>query len=794
MSQRIWKRFPLLIVLCSIYCHAWRNTRGGAAVTVENEAIEQEEVMSASVELTSASKNRRHTSDLIQNLLEGAQDQPESHALRQMIMERTQQYLTDFFDEENETPHPRNLLQILAPKIPAIKHSPDVALRIQSVRSDMDSGVAASLVGVIAHVAEFYDKREVLVQNLKRKGDSVESSSLSIVKERRFEQLIECILCGVDVKKRMSEYRRQHLDHEAENIEEILDEEDAKIDEGLCVRDACRAAWGMAILGVHQLDTLGDEKVSNLLVALSLRIRELLLAQLQLLRQADLVIDGVNSIDDRLDDLSGAIAEDAASAMWAFGCVSACTGMRFAPLFEVCCSILCQNPVEMRRRAQEADETARVGSSDIVDRLARSEDSVGTNTTVRQETVAVAGQRTTPYTGKDALIDWLSPNEVTDVLWALALHGGGTQDSSRSESALSETVSGFREVACDRLVDWLRKELGMIIRNQGESRAELVKVESIEVLEGSGEASEDTVITTLEVVDAAAILEAERGAAGENSARDETKNLAIEDAQSGSGSHKVENVDVASIIDVGGDAGLGEHGSTFDRHDESEWMVELSKESAGSLDYAKAELQVFFPHDLCCIVWAVSELSDPLQKVVTELVTEIFAKLGPRRLDGLAGSDLSNLAWAIAKTESAATNSSLLLTKWIADYSIQSDLDGSDPESLVPVLLSRFHPPELSRLVWAVASTFSLSAYSKSSDSAAKLAAAALLTAAQNLSIFGAEDLVSSTLSRLEFSTLVSQLILRVEFRHVLHGLSCCCATRTSFFPSRPSPKHLVAP
>jgi hypothetical protein len=150
----------------------------------------------------------------------------------------------------------------------------------------------------------------------------------------------------------------------------------------------------------------------------------------------------VLTIEERLEELSEEIAEDAASAMWAFACVRACTGMTSVPLLEVCSSILCQDPFDLRRRAKAAEttlDTTNVGSNDAVDRLAKSEADM---TTESEADMVPAEDTTAEETGeddipsannniesqsslveKDALIDWLSPVEVTDVLWAVALHG-----------------------------------------------------------------------------------------------------------------------------------------------------------------------------------------------------------------------------------------------------------------------------------------------------------------------------------------------------------------------------------
>ena len=121
------------------------------------------------------------------------------------------------------------------------------------------------------------------------------SVASSVTTDRRFEQLVECVISGVNVKKRKAESLQRQLDKSTDelsiDIAEVLDEEDVQVDEGLDIRDSCRAAWGISVLGAHHLETMGGEKVKDVLLALSLRIRELLLARLQLLRQDDILSD-----------------------------------------------------------------------------------------------------------------------------------------------------------------------------------------------------------------------------------------------------------------------------------------------------------------------------------------------------------------------------------------------------------------------------------------------------------------------------------------------------------------------
>jgi hypothetical protein len=521
---------------------------------------------------------QREASDFIEDLISrsGVDGNDESQHLRNLITTRTEEYLRDLHDDSiDKLPDPRKLLHFLAPKIPAIKHSRDMELRIQSARSDMDCGVAASLIGILAHVCEVYDSVAAarVSRDEKSRLRSSVPAAVDMVKDRRFEQLVECVLCGVDVKKRKKEHlRQQQLDGDAdlEDIEDVLKGEDVKIDEGLCIRDACRAAWGFAVLGVNRQKSIAGEDVMDILVALSLRARELLLARLQLLRQDDLIAgsDGDESImmtiDERLEELSEENAEDAVSAMWAFACVRACTGMTSVPLLEVCSSVLCQDPFDLRRRAQDAEttlDTTNVGSNDAVDRLAKSEADMITESEADMDYESEADMINTISTAnitetkeddipsanidsqaslveKNALIDWLSPAEVTDVLWAVALHGSRSQDEtdvvSREEAALSETVAVLKETAFDRLGQWLREELSSL------------EFHEKEVVRALKKAKEDAL--TVEVVDAAALLASESaaiangppveniGEAGDTAERDTTP------------THTFEVVDAAALL------------------------------------------------------------------------------------------------------------------------------------------------------------------------------------------------------------------------------------------------------
>lgn len=751
---------------------------------------------------------QREASDFIQDLIRrsGVDGNEESQDLRNLITRRTQEYLNDLHDchnsmdrKDSKLPHPRKLLHYLAPKIPAIKHSRDVELCIQSARSDMDCGVAASLIGILAHVCEVYDS-VAAARVLERDEDtsshyrSSVSAAVEMVKDRRFEQLVECVLCGVDVKKRKREHLRrqqQNKDGDAnlEDIEHVIKEEDVKIDEGLSIRDSCRAAWGFAVLGVNRQISIAGEGVMDILVALSLRTRELLLARLQLLITGSDAGDEpvmLLTIDERLEELSEEVAEDAATAMWAFACVRACTGMTSVALLEVCSSILCQDPFELRRRAQEVEttlEATNVGSNDAVYRLAKSEADMRTEesgeadmTTITEATDAetkdddiIAANNIVSQSSlveKDALIDWLSPVEVTDVLWAVALHGHRSKDEddaiSLEEVALSETVAVLKEIAFDRLGEWLREELTSLEFREAERLGPLEQAEE-EML-------------TVEVVDAATLLASENAAIANGPP--------VENVGEKGSLQQIPVVDAKSLLSAERDIAYNNPDAlastsiivTDEIKSASDGQSELACSSTHRLDFERAfkpisfpfsSLHFFSPHDLCSLAWVVTELQDPLRHSVVDLISKIFLRLGMSGLVNTNGSDLSNLAWALSKqatgdviTESiGAEYPPVIVMEWVLQIALVGLSDRSDDlNSAADRILQRFEPPELSRLLWAVGSIHSrrndISGKGLAMDAAGNAAVVGLLAASSDMSIFGTEDLARIMWAFLEVSDL----------------------------------------
>jgi hypothetical protein len=703
----------------------------------------------------------RHTYDMIVELQKrsGVHGNDESLELRKLITTRSKAYLVDLREavdsNESKLPNPRKLLHYLAPKVPAIKQSPNVNLRIHLARSSMDSGVAACIIGTLAHVCEIYDK-----EALKRSDadDRAHSVAPDITTDRRFEQLVECVLNGVNVQKRKKQTLTRQLEknsEEAADIEQILDEEDAQIDEGLNVRDACRAAWGISVLGCSHLDTLGDVKVEDLLLALSLRVRELLLARLQLLRQGDLFSDPSTaqlSTEVRLDEVSEELAEDAAAAMWTFACVKACTGMRSIPLFETCCSILCQDPVDMRSRAQAAgyEQGVPIGTNDVIDRLAHAETVDEPKDGNKDGDVFEEVD-----TEKDALLDWLSPTEVNDILWAIALHGSNSTSAS-DEVTLSETASVLREIAFDRMIEWLEHDVMLSALDESKSSTQNI-------------ANGDNAVT-IEVVDAAALLASQQELSEIAELADETIPVENVTLEADGCLQEVEVVDAAALLASMGETN-GEEIETEVIRTPSiiEHSVEVHDEETAR-DTAQANQQenevtpigqpsqIFSSHDLANMAWSVTELRDPLRVRIVGMIVARIEKLGINGTARLSGGDLADLAWAVSRYEDTLSEEeidrsgplSTSVLSGIAHNALQKVLKGRLPDQTNPrslSILESFQPPELGRLTWAIANT--LSTYSKvpmelkRNTEFMELARLSLEAAASNSALFAPEDLVS---------------------------------------------------
>jgi hypothetical protein len=168
-----------------------------------------------------------------------------------------------------------------------------------------------------------------------------------------------------------------------------------------------------------------------------------------------------------------------------------------------------------------------------------------------------------------------------------------------------------------------------------------------------------------------------------------------------------------------------------------------------------------------------------LRQTILSAITTMISREDPEYILGLSGGDVANLAWAIAKNTDnrwdADHKSAALCMDWIVDGTINK-MQSSE----VPSLLLSFHPAELSRLVWSVATfqAYRTETFLSADRNAFKFGTIALRTAATNVAAFCTEDLVR---------TWHQQSVSSCEHQHPMHsptthrpgqlGLSSPCRT-----------------
>ena len=722
--------------------------------TTESNVEETQEPKQQLKQRPSRKRKLRHTSDVVRNILEKTEDMDDEEIeLRQLIESRAKDYLAELESSE-KPPTPLKVLHYLAPKVPAIKHSPDIILRIQTARGDIDSGIAASMISTIARLCIQYDKRT---------GESI---GKQISKDRRFEQLVECVFCGVDVRKRKREAQTLAEGDDTFDMEELLDEEDTKIDEGLSVPDACRAAWGIAMLSGYQPNVFGGQRVTDILMALSLRTRARLLARLQLLRQGELrpFTSSTLALSEGFDKDTQGLAEDVASAIWTFACVKATTGLRTVPLFEASCSLLCQNPTQLRKREQAKKlglDSNSFEEEEVVEKLAKSE-----NATAQPGADDLEITSNDEGEDKDALLHWLSSNEVAGIMWAVALHGRTDDTGSKQEMDLSDTAAILSEIAFDCIYDWLKEDLSMYREAQA-TQKELQELQD-DPSENS-QAVETEIVNhgngvVVEVVDAATILAKEHAQAMLETV---LQNTTVEDS-SPVAPKELRVVDAATLLGIQESEELSKVQtellitSTPMASQETGEQNSVSPAKSSSLSSPSLSELHFSNHKLCSIVWAATDLQDSLRNTLLDIVSEIFTEQGRRSMLDLGGGDLANLAWAIARrtSSSAFSPSDSTATRLLGLLELIAERSLSLVETKKgAAVFEEFQAPELGRMMWSLAMTLSnLSQHTGDGRTLDKdfrqLALLSLRLADTYSSRFGTEDLARITWGFLELSVL----------------------------------------
>ena len=456
------------------------------------------EVPEANASFWDSSSNSLHRFDLLSHkilqLLERHYDNPGSdptkgNGLRDLVLERCEEYIDELRlrheknlkkDKKKRPHHPEKVLHFLAPKIPAIKQSPDFTLRIKSAKAELDGSIAAYMIGSIACLVEMHEL--VLSESIGTGADDPNNaneerpdgtSAKSLLSDRRLEQLVECVLCGIDTEGDMREL--EEFEQATSSSDSGVSDPGGKIatrstTKGLSVMDASFAAFGLSLLDIEEGQLLSGLSPGEILSSLSLHCRARLLATEQHLRRDK------SAAQADLDS----IAHDTATALWAFACVKSNTGEYSDSLFDAGASILVFDESALLESKQE-----EVAMEDIVDRLAAaSEDTVGFSspdhiiaesddatasiprTTVDSETSVLRDKNKFAdemKNGSTLLLDRLSQTQAINTLWALAIHGSNDNQALHRKSD-SDSSSNFSSVESENFVDLLLGRVATILQ------------------------------------------------------------------------------------------------------------------------------------------------------------------------------------------------------------------------------------------------------------------------------------------------------------------------------------------
>eukprot|EP00815_Leptocylindrus_aporus_P010890 CAMPEP_0116075644 /NCGR_PEP_ID=MMETSP0322-20121206/16754_1 /TAXON_ID=163516 /ORGANISM="Leptocylindrus danicus var. apora, Strain B651" /LENGTH=1349 /DNA_ID=CAMNT_0003565735 /DNA_START=8 /DNA_END=4058 /DNA_ORIENTATION=+ len=372
----------------------------------------------------------------------------EKLSLKEKIQAIALEYEQSHYENTDINSHnPLKLLRTLAPKIPAIKRAPDFTLRITGASVE-DARAAAYAIYLVAQNAFAYRSSE------NDDGNGYDFHK-KILHDRRFEQLVECAMCGVDMELAMrlvSEEEKEEVGSDQRETSNVTTEYDtgshcdgtednlcadqekgvnsskssqgsspSPVKDGLSILDASLLAWSLALLGVDELESLANEECTSILSALANRCKRILIQnKMALFSSNDNSCVYVSS--DNSATVEG-LAKDAVWASWAFACVSGCTGVKSNALFHVCCEVLCSPLMETNKQME-----------DLVDRLTTEACKIPSLTKEepgRSPIEEVDNQKSSDTFHRDALsyhtdqtvAHLLSHKNIADLIWSCALHG-----------------------------------------------------------------------------------------------------------------------------------------------------------------------------------------------------------------------------------------------------------------------------------------------------------------------------------------------------------------------------------
>lgn len=362
-------------------------------------------------------------------------DLEELKSLQSLMYERAREYIEDVHEGAKKAldkgkvgtiPHPKKVLHYIAPKVPAIKHT-EILLRITSARIRVDVSAAACALSVMGAITEYYacilDEVESALGQKDRKTIQSEISSVfeNIVADRRFEQLVECVQCGVEVEDMIQ--RTSHLttetllpneEHESSNKNRLDTEvESPSLQDQIGEIDASKSIWALSVfLFHHHVDTLGEMRFSQLIHALKIHLYE------QLINQYRRFQNGSNTHTSRITTEAFIheikfMLRNTVYVLWASSCAYETFTDDNSFIVQSCTHILNSNVEEIWDSWQKwKNEKAR--EEDIVDRLAEAEINENCHASDKEDELSCDDSHTTKIENTETCSKTV--NEVADFL------------------------------------------------------------------------------------------------------------------------------------------------------------------------------------------------------------------------------------------------------------------------------------------------------------------------------------------------------------------------------------------
>ena len=666
--------------------------------------------------------------------------------------------------------NPLKLLRTLAPKIPAIKRAPDFTLRITGASVE-DARAAAYAIYLVAQNAFAFRSSE------NDDGNGYDFHN-KILHDRRFEQLVECAMCGVDMELAMrlvSEEEKEKVGSDQRETSNVTKEYDTGSDcvgaednlcadqekgvnsskssqdsspgpvkDGLSILDASLLAWSLALLGVDELDSLANEECTSILSALANRCKRILIQNKMALFSSNDSSGVYGSSGNSVTVES--LAKDAAWASWAFACVSGCTGVKSNALFHVCCEVLCSPLMETNEQME-----------DLVDRLTTEvcESPNLTNEEPGRSPIEdVDDQKSSDTFHRDALsyhtdqtvAHLLSHKNIADLIWSCALHGS-------DDDSVKNLLSILRPIVIT--------ELSSIDKQLKDERTFVVDQNDPLSLSESGceknavDYNSKDALSEIEPIDDDFKKDycAEQSDMREDQPDSESEITIITEEELASSGTSIEVIDAEEIF-------AAEASEMIDESTEecSESKEDISpKRNSDNVVAPSIETNIyksydlpFSPRDISSMLWALTETNFEPGEVIN-ISSSIMINMGDKLLSKLEGRDLANIVWSVARyVENSRIYdrdeiSSLLnhVGEWSL-FRIGSKLSNVRRSSL-DKSLEPISPSDLSRILWAfsICESKDLLNHEEGHYSiSSRLSLEGIHLASSNINHFTADDLV----------------------------------------------------